>query len=189
MLLKTSIAILFMLVIIDVASIIGGYYKFPNWYWLAEQSGIMSFFNDEHMFLNHFAESQKNSIMSYTQISFLWSIIATVSGIWFLKSRYMASSLPSTLWKVSTVMMAVRFFLITMAMYRFHFVILPEILDRDQTSMTAAYLIELYKSGTIGMIPMFLVGSLVLNFFVFFTSLKCILNNQDWRQLNVHKIY
>ena len=189
MLLKTSIIIIFILLIIDLASLLGGYYKFPLWYWLADESGIISFFTDEQMYLNHFAESQKNSIMTYVQICFLWSIIAILSGIWFLKNRYKAASLPFTLWKLSTIMMAVRFILVTMSIYRFHFVILPEILDLSQSSMTTEYLIQLYQSGTIGMAPISLIGSLILNFSVFFTSLKCILKNQGWRELNIHKIY
>lgn len=192
--LNLTLILLILLSCIDVAAIIGGYLKISHfWYWLADQNlAVLSFFNEEDGLFNGSVEMHRNIILTFLSFGCAWSISSTIAGFYFKKRQYLASKWPLFAWKFGCLMLMMRLVVMICAVYKFHFLLIPKVLealegDSEDEELTLDFFKDLYKSGTIGLIPLALIASILLNILIILLALFVSLKNSDWRRLNVQK--
>ena len=171
-----------LLSIIDVGAIAGGLFEIPIpfYYWYTDAEGVLLLFRNKDMDISERSFlANRNWIVILSYFSAICSITNFACASRFRMRRYGASQWPLTFWKVATFLMTMRFMSVCIAMYKFHF----EMINLDDT----ADYIEIYKEGTIGSIPILLLGSIAVNLFVVLRAIKSIYDISEWRRLNIAK--
>jgi hypothetical protein len=185
---------------IDFLAILGGYFEIPfKIYWLSDSEGFLPFFRDDISIFNRQVELQRDMILIYVFFCVTWSWVALSSIIYIRKRRFLATNWPLTWFKFGTWALVMRLFKISWALYKFHFVMIRDVLgeieeygdvfEDDKSGITWKILMELYDNGTIGFIPAILTGSLLLNLLTLIFSMKIISDTVEWRRLNVSKLF
>lgn len=183
---KFIIFLLAVLCLIDLLAIIGGYLELPfQMYWLASADGFIPLFRDNLDILDRKVQLQRDFIMISVVFGLIWSLCSCSSAVYFRNRRYVASQWPLTLWKFTSVMLALRIMYTIWSMSKFHFSIMKDFMA-DIDGVEASFR-ELYANGTIGLIPAVLCASIFLNLFVSILSFLSIATTSDWRRLNISK--
>ena len=192
--LNLTLILLILLSCTDVAAIIGGYLKISHfWYWLADQNReVLSFFNEDEGLFNGSVEMQRNIVFTFLSFGCAWSISSTIAGFYFKKRQYLASKWPLFAWKFACLMLIMRLVVIISTVFKFHYLLIPKILevfegDSEDEELSLEFFKDLYESGTIGLIPLALIASILLNILIILLALFVMLKNSDWRRLNVQK--
>lgn len=192
----TLVVLLAILAVIDISAILGGYFPSDNYfYWLNDlNSGVIPLFKEDlGVFFNRDIEVLRNLIVTMV----LFSASLTISGFLglshFMKRRFVASQWPLALWKLSTIVLGFRLLMVTWIVQKFHKSLLKDILieleeidDKDIDNYSYS-LAELYRNGTIGLIPASLFFSITLNIVILIVSISIIVKTEAWRRLNIKK--
>lgn len=198
MIIGLTIVLLVLLLAVDFVAIIGGYFELPlKLYWLADADGFLPFLRDDVPVFNRQVESQRDMILVFIFFAATWSLMATVSTIYFRKRRFVASNWPLSFFKLGSCVLLLRLFQVIWVAYKFHFSMMRDVLDEFEEyqnifddggkGVTWNVLRELYENGTIGEIPLILTGSIVLNLIISLISILIISNTSEWRELNISK--
>lgn len=196
--LNLTLILLIFLSCIDIAAIIGGYLKISHfWYWLADQNlAVLSFFNEDEGLFNGNVEMHRNMIFTFLSFCCAWSIASMVFGFYFKKRQYLTSKWPLFAWKFGCSMLMMRLVVMIWTVYKFHFLLIPKVLgifdggeEGEDEDLTIEFFKDLYESGTIGLIPLALIVSILLNIFIILLALCVAFKNSDWRRLNVQKYF